>query len=157
MINEKELEYLCNKYGIEYQLFQETDTIIINVGLDKWEVKYFEDIQEKLNLLYKEREKVKLKLLNFEINEPSKNKLLFKYDKINEKIKETRPYYLCHGNKYKLKFRHKHKQGWRRNLFQVIDTIIKHKKVIYGIHTGLPYIHNTKIKFNKYNINKMLK
>jgi hypothetical protein len=51
MINKNHLEYLCNKYNISYNLFETTNTIIIDSILDKWIVKYHEDIQQELNKL----------------------------------------------------------------------------------------------------------
>ena len=40
MICEKELKELCNKYNIRYQHFPTTKIILLDSGLDEWQVKY---------------------------------------------------------------------------------------------------------------------
>ena len=149
MINEYKLKQLCNKYGIEYQIFHSTDTILIDAKLDIWEVKYYEEIQKKLNLLYNKQKEIQLQLLSPVLDDPIKKNLLYEYEKINKKIKETKPYYLLHKNKSENKFRHQHTQGWKKNLYQVITFILAHKRVLYGIQLGKPYIHKHNIKINK--------
>jgi len=148
MINEYKLKQLCNKYGIEYQLFHTTDTILIDAKLDIWEVKYYEKIQKKLNILYDKKKELELKLLSPVLDEPIKNKLLFEYKKLKETMYETKPYYLLHKNKLNNKFR-THDQRWLKNLYQVLHCIATHKKVLYGIRSGMPYIHKHNYKINK--------
>jgi len=148
MINEYKLKQLCNKYGIEYQIFHATDTILIDAKLDIWEVKYYEEIQKKLNLLYNKQKEIQLQLLSPILDEPIKKKILYEYEKINKKIKETKPYYLLHKNKSENKFSNQHRQNWKRNLYQVITFILAHKRVLYGIHYGSPYIHKHNYKIN---------
>jgi len=148
MINEHKLKQLCSKYGINYQLFHATDTILIDVKLDIWEVKYHEEKQKKLNTLHNKQKEIEYQLLSSELSESTKNKLLSEYKNIKESIKNTKPYYILHKNKLKPKSRHQHSQNWKRNLYQVVTFILAHKRVLYGIRNGTPYIHKHNIKIN---------
>ena len=107
MINEKELENLCTKYGIRYQFFETTNIALLYDGINEWQIEYFEN--------------------------------------------RDRPYYLSHKNTRGSKKRKRrcHEQNNLRNLYQAIHSIYTHKKVLYGIRSGIPYIHKHNMKINK--------
>ena len=55
MINQKQLEYLCKKYKIKYQFFENTDIAIIDTGLDIWQIKHVGNRDRPYCLLHKNK------------------------------------------------------------------------------------------------------
>jgi len=53
MINEKELEIQCNKYGIKYQYFETTNIAILDDGLNEWQIEYFNNRDRPYYLSHK--------------------------------------------------------------------------------------------------------
>ena len=105
MINEQQLKLLCDKYKIKYQLFHSTNIVLLDTGLDLWQIKFIENKSKPFCLLHKNR--------------------------------------FGHLNKF-------HIHGWRRNLFQTIDSICTHKKVLVDIYGSLGNTY----KNNKYKNSK---
>lgn len=55
MINELELERLCKRYKIKSKVFKETGIIILDSGLDEWQIKYIENKIKPYCLLHKNK------------------------------------------------------------------------------------------------------
>lgn len=53
MINIKELEYLCNKYRIKYQFFD--NIILLSTGLDQWMIRYMPNRDKPYCLMHKNK------------------------------------------------------------------------------------------------------
>lgn len=55
MINEIELKEICDKYKIKHKHFPQTKVILLNSGIDEWQVKYNEHKDMPFCLLHKNR------------------------------------------------------------------------------------------------------
>ena len=55
MIDEMELKRLCNKYKIKHKVFSQTKVILLDSGLDEWQVKYEEHKDKPFCLLHKNK------------------------------------------------------------------------------------------------------
>lgn len=80
MINEKELEFLCNKYRIKHKYFPGTNTILLTTIFDEWLIKYIDGNIKPYCLLHKNKLKHTKK---FHTQRWVKN-IRFAFDTINE-------------------------------------------------------------------------
>jgi len=55
MFDTQQLQTLCNKYNIKYQLFDGTGTILLDSGLDQWMIKYVGNRDRPYCLLHKNK------------------------------------------------------------------------------------------------------
>lgn len=108
MINKLNLQRLCKKYNIKYKLFEETKIILLDSGLDEWQIKV--------------------------------------------KDKKHKPYCLLHKNKLRQTDKY-HIQRHLSNLYQAIDSIANHKKVLSNIYGSQHTYKNNKYK-KKNNLSK---
>jgi len=55
IFDEKQLKYLFNKYKIRYKIFEETNVLLIDSGLDEWLIKYHHGRDRPYCLMHKNK------------------------------------------------------------------------------------------------------
>jgi len=55
IINEQQLNNLCNRYNIKYQYFDTTNTLLLSTPLDEWQIKYVGNRDRPYCLLHKNK------------------------------------------------------------------------------------------------------
>ena len=55
IFDEKQLKYLFNKYKIRYKIFEETNVLLIDSGLDEWLIKYQHGRDQPYCLMHKNK------------------------------------------------------------------------------------------------------
>ena len=55
IFDEKQLKYLFNKYKIRYKIFEATDIVLLDSGLDEWLIKYQHGRDQPYCLMHKNK------------------------------------------------------------------------------------------------------
>ena len=140
--NLQQLERYRDEYALEFQPFESTNTLLLQVSqYETWIIEYYEEKQKRLNKLYGEKIETEKTLKSIPLDEKRvRKRLTSKINRINESIKKSRPYCILHQNKKRDtdKF---HTQRWVTNLYHALDSIVNHKGIMVNLN-GSPNTYN---------------
>ena len=143
-----QLEKYRDEYALEFQPFESTNTLLLQVSqYETWIIEYYEEKQKRLNKLYNEKIETEKTLKSISLDEKRvRKRLTSKINKINESIKKSRPYCILHQNK-KRDIDKYHTQRWVTNLYHALDSIVNHKKLLVNL-SGSPNTYKNKNTIN---------